>query len=105
MQMTKPLEKGGFVVHGAHPEHGLGRVLSIGAFATRVLFTHGGVRVFRVDAPSDLTSASHPAAEDIALLEQKEAAIAHGPTVVMKVPSAAKPRKPRARTAAKVEST
>lgn len=76
--MAKPLEKGGFVVHESHPEHGLGRVISIGAFATRVLFTRGGVRVYRAEHTMLLKGVTSPAAADVAQLEAKELAFASG---------------------------
>jgi hypothetical protein len=74
----KPIEQGSFVVHEKHPEHGLGRVVSTGAFATRVLFQHGGLRVFRAGDPSALKSVNAPAAADVAVLAAKEAALHSG---------------------------
>ncbi len=74
--MSRPIETGSFVVHEAHPEHGLGRVIAIGSFATRVLFARGGLRVFRADDTQRLRSVSTPAAEDVALLESKALALA-----------------------------
>lgn len=76
--MTKPLVMGSFVVHEAHPEHGLGRVVAMGAFATRVLFSHGGLRVFRADDTQRLRSVAAPAAADVAVLEEKERVLAAG---------------------------
>ncbi|OGQ26035.1 MAG: hypothetical protein A2138_19070 [Deltaproteobacteria bacterium RBG_16_71_12] len=76
--MSRPIETGSFVVHEAHPEHGLGRVIAIGSFATRVLFARGGLRVFRADDTQRLRSVSTPAAEDVALLESKALALASG---------------------------
>ena len=75
---TKPIEQGNFVVHEKHPEHGLGRVLSTGAFATRVLFQNGGLRVFRAGDSSTLKSVASPAAADIAAIAAKEAAMQAG---------------------------
>lgn len=72
----RPLEKGSFVVHEAHPEHGLGRVIAVSAFATRVLFTRGGVRVFRAQDTQRLKNVSAPAAADVELLEAKALALA-----------------------------
>ena len=76
--MTKTLGNGSFVVHEAHPEHGLGRVVGIGAFATRVLFSRGGLRVFRADDTNRLKSVGQPSAADVALLDAKESALASG---------------------------
>ena len=97
--MTRPLEKGSFVVHEAHPEHGLGRVIALGTFATRVLFTRGGLRVFRAEDTQRLKSIAATAAADVALLDSKELALSSGQA---DTPAAdpAKPLKKRARKAA-----
>lgn len=92
--MTKPLQQGSLVVHEAHPEHGLGRVIEMGAFATRVLFARGGLRVFRAQATQALRTVATPSAEDVALLEAKERAFASG---AAEQPAADPPKAPRAR--------
>ncbi|MBI1945143.1 MAG: hypothetical protein HYS27_05575 [Deltaproteobacteria bacterium] len=96
--MTKPLQQGCFVVHETHPEHGLGRVIAMGTFATRVLFARGGLRVFRAEETQRLRSVATPTAEDLALLVSKEAAFASGKS---ELPAADPPKapKPRARKA------
>ncbi len=90
---SKPIEQGSFVVHEKHPEHGLGRVVSTGAFATRVLFQNGGMRVFRAGDPNALKSVTAPAASDVASLAAKEAALQNGvvdaPTAPPKAPAPA----------------
>ncbi len=99
--MTKAIVMGSFVVHEAHPEHGLGRVIAMGAFATRVLFSHGGLRVFRADDTQRLRSVASPPAADIAVLEEKERVLAAGAADPPSgdPPKAAAPKK-RARKAA-----
>ena len=76
--VSKAIEKGCFVQNEGHPEYGVGRVLEVGAFATRVLFPNGGLRVFRVEATQGLKTVAAPAAGDVELLAQKEAAMASG---------------------------
>ena len=94
---SKPVETGGFVMHEKHPEHGLGRVITVGSSAIRVMFQHGGLRVFRVGEPHPLKIVMTPAAADVEAIAQKEAAMASGvvetPIGVPK-PTAA-PKKPR----------
>lgn len=97
--MTRPLEKGSFVVHEAHPEHGLGRVIAMGTFATRVLFARGGLRVFRADDTQRLRSVTSPTAEEVALLDSKELALSSGQADVP-LADPPKPAKPRSRKAA-----
>lgn len=70
-----PLARGSYVVHGDHPEHGLGRVIGVSAFATRVLFTRGGVRVFRAADTIRLKNVGTPAAADISALDSKMQAL------------------------------
>jgi hypothetical protein len=53
-------------------------VLDIGAFATRVLFQKGGLRVFRVGSVDHLRTIATPATADIEIIAQKEAAMAQG---------------------------
>ena len=96
--MLKPIENGSFVVHEKHPEHGLGRVVSMGAFATRVLFQNGGVRVFRAGDTSPLKSVTTPLAADVAALAAKEAAMHNG---VVDVPSAPDKPPPAAKKASR----
>lgn len=98
--MSRPIEKGSFVVHEKHPEHGLGRVLSVGEFATRVLFQSGGVRVYRASALVTLKSVLTPAPADAEALAAKELALASGEAQVpigATKPAPPKARKPRAR--------
>ena len=96
-QVTKPIEKGNFVVHQSHPEHGIGRVLSTTAFAMRVLFLHGGVRVFRVDDSAAPLKATTPLPADVEALALKEAAFAHGVVDAPSAPPKAPPKTPRAK--------
>jgi hypothetical protein len=87
---------GSFVSNDKHPEHGLGRVLAIGAFATRVLFERGGVRVFRAGEPNQLKVVlkPDPAAADV--LAAKEAAMAQGVTEAPLGPVKPPPAPPKA---------
>jgi hypothetical protein len=95
---SKPVEIGGFVVHEKHPEHGLGRVINVGSSAIRVMFQHGGLRVFRVGEPHPLKNVVTPAPADVEAIAQKEAAMASGvvetPTGVTK-PAAPAPKTPK----------
>jgi hypothetical protein len=98
MTMSKPIEKGIFVLNEAHPEYGVGRVLAVETFATRVLFPKGGLRVFRASDTGRLKAVAAPPPPDLELLEEKEAALARGaPDLPVgksgAVPAAAKPAK------------
>ena len=100
-QVTKPIEKGNFVINQNHPEHGIGRVVATTAFATRVLFLHGGVRVFRTDDNGVPLKTATPLPADVEALALKEAAFATGvvdtptgppPKPAPKAPRAKKPK-------------
>ena len=94
--MGKPIEKGSFVLNETHPEYGVGRVLAAEAFATRVLFPKGGVRVFRATDTGRLKSVSTPPPADVEILDAKEAALASGvvdPPLGAKVAAPAKKKR------------
>ena len=76
--MTKAIEKGSFVNAEAHPEYGVGRVLVVDTFVTRVLFPLGGLRIYRADDLSRLKGVSAPSTQDIETLDRKEANLAKG---------------------------
>lgn len=76
--MEKPIERGSYVQDTRHPEYGVGRVLNAGAFATRVLFVRGGLRVFRVDEGGKLRTSAPPPAEELEALSAKEARLSQG---------------------------
>lgn len=94
--MTKALQMGSFVTHEAHPEHGLGRVVAMGAFATRVLFTRGGLRVFRAEDTQRLRTVASPPVAEVAALDEKERALAAG-VVQPPVGAAPEPTPPKKR--------
>src|SRR5688572_9855147 len=76
---TNPLQPGAFVRHEAHPEHGVGRVLSVDSFSARVLFQNGGLRVFRAGLTAQLKNTT-PDPEAVESIAAKEAAMAQGIT-------------------------
>jgi hypothetical protein len=76
--VSRPIEKGGFVHNESHPEYGTGRVLAVEPFSTRVLFSQGGLRVFRAADMTRLKGVAPPPASDIELLDAKEADLAKG---------------------------
>jgi hypothetical protein len=97
--MSKAIEKGEHVRHEARPEYGVGRVIAVGVFATRVIFPTGGLRVFRAHDTVRLKVVATPSAEDLAILDGKVAALAAGTPDMPKAkskPAADKPAKKRA---------
>jgi hypothetical protein len=94
------IDKGSYVRAEAHPEYGVGRVLAVDAFSTRVLFSTGGVRVYK-NSDMGRIKASQASEDDKAALDAREAKIAGG--IVDAVPgakpakAAAKPRASRAK--------
>ncbi len=93
------IDKGSYVRAEAHPEYGVGRVLSVDTFSTRVLFSTGGVRVYK---NSDMGRIKATAAndDDKAALDAREAKIGGG-TVDAPQPKPAAAAKPRASRAKK----
>lgn len=76
--MSKAIEKGSFVHIEAHPEYGVGRVLAVETFVTRVLFPQGGLRIFRAGDHERLKGSPAPAAPELEMLDKKEADLARG---------------------------
>ncbi len=95
--MGASIGHGSYVVHESHPEHGLGRVIASGEFAMRVLFSNGGIRVFRADDTGRLRNVPSPAAADVAALDERERAHAAGrvefPSATPKPPAPKRARK------------
>jgi hypothetical protein len=91
----KPIEKGSFVSLEAHPEYGVGRVLKVDTFATRVLFPKGGVRVYRAGDMARLKSVAAPVGPELDTLVKLEEDLEKG--IAMVVPrEKPEPKKPRA---------
>lgn len=99
--MEKPIERGSYVQDTRHPEYGVGRVLNAGAFATRVLFARGGLRVFRVDEGGKLRTSAPPPPEELEALSAKEARLSQG---LLLEPAPDAPKKPVKAKAAKRKS-
>jgi hypothetical protein len=104
--MPNVIEKGSFVLYEAHPEYGIGKVIAMEAFSSRVLFPEGGLRLFRSEDMTRLKNVSQPPQDAVALLASREAELARGvlPQMIPKNPPAPvappKKRAPRKKKAA-----
>lgn len=96
------IDKGSYVRAEAHPEYGVGRVLAVDTFSTRVLFSTGGVRVYKNSDMGRIKTAQ-ASEDDKTALDAREAKIAGGfvDAPATKPPVAAKAAKPRASRAKK----
>lgn len=94
------IDKGSYVRAEAHPEYGVGRVLSVDTFSTRVLFSTGGVRVYK-NSDMGRIKASQASEDDKTALDAREARIAGGVVDSPAPKAAAAAPKPKASRAKK----
>lgn len=87
------LAKGNFVSAPEHPEYGVGRVIAVDVYVTRVLFPGGGVRVYREDDLDRLKSVRAPGADELAVLDQKEGNLSRGVAAHLAPPKKKTPAK------------
>lgn len=104
--MSKAIETGSFVHCEAHPEYGVGRVIAMESFSMRVLFSEGGLRLFRAGDMGRLRWTSAPSSDVVELLTSREGELAAG-TFERRTPKTPpveeppKKRAPRKKAAAK----
>jgi hypothetical protein len=103
--MSKVIEKGDFVRHEGKPEYGVGRVLAVEVFATRVLFPSGGLRVFRAHDTVRLHTAPTPSVDDLAILDGKQELLTRGVPDMPRGKPAAEAAAPKKKRPKKVAAT